>query len=323
MSNIFNQDILYYWSAPFFISVILIEMYFSYRAKAKNYDFKDTATNVYFALVNFSLDLLMKVISFAIMGFCYQYRIIDWEGNMSWAYWLLAFIGQDFLYYIHHYVDHHSRFFWAVHVTHHNSEFYNISTGFRSPVLQPLFRYMFFLPLAFLGVMPLHIMFAYAMNQNYGTLCHTNFIKSKLGWWGYIFVTPSHHRVHHASNTKYLDKNMGMVLIIWDRIFGTFQAEEDETEYEKLRYGLTKPLEDKGPINIIFHEWKEIFNDFFKRKKNLPFTTRLKYVFMPPGWSHDGSTKTSRELQKELASATEVIKPTEEFRVSPQKIKVE
>jgi len=297
--GLLNQDVLYLWSTPFFISIILIEIYFSYRNKAKNYDLKDTSTNVYFALINFSLDLLMKVISFGIMGICYHYKIINWE-NLGWAYWVFAFVGQDFLYYIHHYVDHHSRFFWAVHVTHHNSEYYNISTGFRSPVLQPLFRYMFFLPLAFLGVEPLHIMFAYALNQIYGTLCHTNFIKSKLGLWGFFFVTPSHHRVHHASNTKYLDKNMGMVLIIWDRMFGTFQAEQDETEYEKIKYGLTSEIVDKGPINIIFHEWKEIFKDFFNRKKDLPLGTRLKYVFMPPGWSHDNSSKTSRELQEEL-----------------------
>lgn len=297
--GLLNQDVLYLWSTPFFISIILIEIYFSYRNKAKNYDLKDTSTNVYFALLNFGLDLLMKVFSFGVMGLCYHYRVINWE-HLGWAYWLLAFIGQDFLYYIHHYVDHHSRFFWAVHVTHHNSKYYNISTGFRSPVLQPLFRYMFFLPLAFVGVAPLHIMFAYALNQIYGTLCHTNFIKSKLGLWGFFFVTPSHHRVHHASNTKYLDKNMGMVLIIWDRMFGTFKAEEDEVTYEKIKYGLTSEIEDKGPINIIFHEWKEIFKDFFNRKKELSFGTRLKYVFMPPGWSHDNSSKTSKQLQEEL-----------------------
>ena len=286
-------------------------MYFSYRQKKKNYELKDTATNVYFALVNIGLDLLMKVVSFGIMGFVWKYRIVDWGDNLGWGYWLLAFIGQDFLYYIHHYVDHHSRLFWAVHVTHHNSEYYNISTGFRSPVLQPLFRYMFFLPLAFLGIAPLHIMFAYANNQNYGTLCHTNYIKSKLGWWGKIFVTPSHHRVHHASNTKYLDKNMGMVLIIWDKIFGTFQAEESEEEYEPIKYGLTSPLEDKGPINIIFHEWKAIFQDFFVQFKHVDFLTRLGYVFKAPGWSHDGSRLTSKQLQeleqKERASLKEKI----------------
>ena len=295
--GLLNQDVLYAWSVPFFIIIIAIEIYLSYKKKVENYSFKDTSTNAYFAMLNIGLDFLMKVFSFFVLGFCFEYRLITWDNQI--IYWLLAFIGQDFLYYIHHYVDHHSRFFWAVHVTHHNSGYYNITTGFRSPVLQPLFRYMFFLPLAFVGIEPLHIMFAYAANQIYGTLCHTNFIKSNLGLWGFFFVTPSHHRVHHASNTKYLDKNMGMLLIIWDRIFGTFQAELDENEYEKITYGLTSEIEDKGPINIIFHEWKEIFSDFFKRKKNLPVTTRLKYVFMPPGWSHDGSSKTSKELQKE------------------------
>ena len=299
MSDLLNQEVLYAWSVPFFAIVIFSEIFISYYMKRKNYAFKDTATNVYFALINISLDLLMKTYSFLVMGLCYHYRFFSWE-SQAWAYWVFAFVFQDFLYYFHHYVDHHSRFFWAVHVTHHNSEYYNISTGFRSPVLQPLYRYFFFLPMAFLGVEPLHIMFAYAMNQNYGTLCHTNFIKSKLGLWGKIFITPSHHRVHHASNTKYLDKNLGMVLIIWDKIFGTFQPEEDEMKYEKIKYGLTKELEDKGPINIIFHEWKGIFKDFFVNKKDLPLGTRLKYVFMPPGWSHDGSSKTSRELQQDL-----------------------
>lgn len=297
--DIFTHQNAYKWFIPICALAIIIEMYFSYKRKAKNYDFKDISTNVYFALCNVLLDTLMYVASFVVMDFFYQYKLVTWESTGVW-YWLLAFIGQDFLYYIHHYVDHHSRFFWAVHVTHHNSQFFNITTGFRSPVLQPFYRFVFLIPLILLGVEPLHIMFAYAMNQNYGTLCHTNFIKSKLGLWGYFFVTPSHHRVHHASNTKYLDKNMGMVLIIWDRIFGTFQAEEDEMEYEELKFGLTKDLDDKGPINIIFHEWKEIFKDFFDRKKHLPLGTRLKYVFMPPGWSHDGSSQTSKELQADL-----------------------
>ena len=142
----------------------------------KNYDFKDVSTNVYFAICNVFLDALMYGISFIVMDFFYEYKIITWE-NTGVLYWFIAFIGQDFLYYIHHYVDHHSRFFWAVHVTHHNSQFYNITTGFRSPVLQPFYRFVFLIPLILIGIEPLHIMFAYAMNQNYGTLCHTNFIK--------------------------------------------------------------------------------------------------------------------------------------------------
>lgn len=306
--EIFTHQNAYKWFVPVIAVAILIEIYFSYRRKAKNYEFKDVSTNVYFALINVALDGLMYVTSFIVMDFFFKYRLINWE-TTGFLYWFVAFIGQDFLYYIHHYVDHHSRFFWAVHVTHHNSGFYNLTTGFRSPVFQPLYRFMFLVPLILAGIEPLHIMFAYAMNQNYGTLCHTNFIKPNnrkgiagflLRIWEYIFVTPSHHRVHHASNLKYLDKNMGMFLIIWDRMFGTFQKELTEEEYEKLEYGLTKPLDDKGPINILLHEWKDIFSDFFLNKKDLPLGIRLKYVFMPPGWSHDGSTQTSKQIQAEL-----------------------
>ena len=299
MDSILNQEILYVWSTPFFALIILIEILVSAFAAIKNYDVKDTATNVYFAILNIVLDLWMKFSSFFVLGFFYQLGVFSWQ-NQNWFYWVVVFVFQDFLYYVHHYVDHNSRFFWAVHVTHHNSKFFNLTTGFRSPVLQPLYRFLFFIPMALLGIPPLHIMFAYAVNQIYGVLCHTNFIKSDLGLWGKIFVTPSHHRVHHASNTKYLDKNFGMVLIIWDKIFGTYQKEEPAENYEKIKYGLTEEIEKRDPINIIFHEWISIAKDFFIHKKNLTLANRLKYVFFRPGWSHDGSTKTSKELKKEL-----------------------
>jgi len=307
VQDILNQEILYLWSTPLFVIVIFAEMILSYRAGNARYTLKDTATNVYFALLNISLDLLMKVFAFAVMGLAFAHSIFSWN-EISWGYWLFAFVAQDFLYYVHHYVDHHCRFFWAVHVTHHNSEEFNITTGFRSPVLQPLYRYMFFLPLALLGVEPLHIMFAYSANQIYGTLVHTKSFKGQMGWFGKIFVIPSHHRVHHAANTRYLDKNMGMVLIIWDKIFGTFEAEDPD--YEPIRYGLTNNVINRGPVNIIFHEWKSIFNDFFITKKHLPLATKLKYIFMPPGWSHDGSTLTSKQMQKQLMRQT--LTPKEE-----------
>ncbi len=299
MESLLNQEVLYAWSTPFFVLFILFEIAISSFTHQKNYNFKDTVTNVYFAFLNIGLDLVMKVFSFFILGFFYQYQFLTW-GNQNWLYWVIVLVFQDFLYYLHHYVDHNSRFFWAVHVTHHNSEFYNLSTGFRSPVFQPLYRYFFFIPMAIAGIEPLHIIFAYAVNQIYGVFCHTNFIKSDLGWWGKIFITPSHHRVHHASNTKYLDKNLGMVFIIWDKLFGTFQAEESTKEYEKIKYGLRKELNNKGPVNIIFHEWNALLKDFLSTKKHLDIKTRFKYVFYRPGWSHVGSTKTSKELQQVL-----------------------
>jgi hypothetical protein len=159
-----------------------------------------------------------------------------------------------------------------------------------------LYRFVYFIPLALLGFKPLDIMLMYSATQIYGILIHTQYI-DKLGFLEYFMATPSHHRVHHASNTIFLDKNMGMVLIIWDKIFGTF-ASEDELKDEQIRFGLTKNIERPNhPVDIVFHEWVNIADDL---KKDIPFTTKLKYLFMPPGWSHDGSRKTSKQLREEL-----------------------
>jgi sterol desaturase/sphingolipid hydroxylase (fatty acid hydroxylase superfamily) len=116
---------------------------------------------------------------------------------------------------------------------------------------------MYFIPLALMGFKPLDILFIYAATQVWGIFVHTKLI-NKLGWLEYFLVTPSHHRVHHASNAKYLDKNMGMFLIIWDKMFGTFQPELTEKEYQPIKYGLTKPIEKETPLTIIFHEWAQI-----------------------------------------------------------------
>jgi sterol desaturase/sphingolipid hydroxylase (fatty acid hydroxylase superfamily) len=205
------------------------------------------------------------------------------------------FLGEDFLFWLEHYVDHHCRLFWAVHVTHHSSVEYNLTTGFRSSVLMPFYRYLYFVPLALAGFKPIDILFMYAVTQIYGILVHTRYIRKLHAWIEFIFVTPSHHRVHHASNTAYLDRNMGMALIIWDRMFGTFAEETDENPPV---YGLTTNVDTPyHPVNIITHEWK-ILADDLKRAPSLK--TKAKYLFMPPGWSHDGSTKTARQMQDEL-----------------------
>jgi sterol desaturase/sphingolipid hydroxylase (fatty acid hydroxylase superfamily) len=147
-----------------------------------------------------------------------------------------------------------------------------------------------------MGFHPMDIVFMYSVTQTYGILVHTRHIKKMPAWFEAVFVSPSHHRVHHASNIRYLDRNMGMCLIIWDRIFGTFQEEVND---DPVRFGLTKPLnENSGPITIIFHEWKNLAHDVGKKTSGL---NKLKYIFMPPGWSHDGSSKTARELRKDLS----------------------
>lgn len=291
---------LYAASAPFFIAFILLELVVSWWFGRALYKVRDTATNVYLATLNIGLDALMKTVSFLVLGWFYSHRIYQIEN--PYLYWFLALVIQDFLYYIHHCADHYIRICWAVHVTHHSSEEFNITTGFRSPVFQPLYRYWFFTPMALLGFAPLHIMFAYAVNQTYGTLMHTQTVRKLPSWYEFIFVTPSHHRVHHASNPRYLDRNMGMVLIIWDRIFGTFTP-EDPTE--PVRYGLTKNLEDKSPLNVVLHEWKSIVYDV--TQPGLSFKQRLGYLFAVPGWSHDGSRMTSQDvrLQSELSTSAD------------------
>ena len=286
-----HKHILLLFSIPIYAILIPLEILLSNFHGWRFYSWKETLLNIYLSVTNAGVDLLLRGFAFAVLIFFYQFHPdIHWHPVI---YWLMLFLCEDVLFWLEHYVDHHVRLFWAVHVTHHSSEEYNLTTGFRSSVLMPFYRYMYFIPLALLGFAPLDIFFMYALTQTYGIIVHTQSIKKLPKWIEYIFVTPSHHRVHHACNIPYLDRNMGMVLIIWDRLFGTFVEELPE---ETPRYGLTKPLDDPHhPVKIIFHEWQSIRQDL---RKNIPFRQKLNYLFRPPGWSHDGSTFTSEQLRK-------------------------
>jgi hypothetical protein len=154
-----------------------------------------------------------------------------------------------------------------------------------------------------LGFNPVHIFFMYALTQTYGILVHTQSVKKLPRWIEAVLVTPSHHRVHHASNIPYLDKNMGMVLIIWDKLFGTFVEEMPE---EVPVYGLTKPLDNPNhPVKIVTHEWAAIAADLRRSKS---WKDRFGYLFNPPGWSHDGSTLTSEQLRKEYQKKKNAVR---------------
>jgi len=257
------------------------------------YTWKDTLTNIYLMLLNGSIDLLFRVAYLFVLDACYRHHWISITNVFS--YWLLLVLGEDFLYYWLHRWDHEVRFFWAMHVTHHSSEQMNFTVGFRSSVFQPLYRFVYFIPLAVLGFRPLDIVFIYSVTQIWGIFVHTELIR-KMGWLEYILVTPSHHRVHHASNPLYLDKNMGMFLIIWDQLFGTFQPELPEEEYQLPKYGLTKPLEKPNAYSIVFHEWENIGKDL--AREDIGWKEKWQYLFGPPGWSHDGSRLTSEQMRQ-------------------------
>lgn len=298
------EDLLLKLSTPFYITLIGLEIFLTYRrghdnhginnlqkAKHTGYSFKDTLTNAILMLINGGIDLLFRAAYVGVLIWFYNFKLVEPVAN-PYVYWILLFFLEDLAFYTLHYVDHHCRLFWAVHVTHHSSEHFNLTTGFRSSVFQPLYRFLYFIPLVLLGFNPADIVIMYSMTQIYGIIVHTEHI-NKLGFLEFIFVTPSHHRVHHASNVEYLDKNMGMCLIIWDRLFGTFQEELSDTP---PRYGLTKPIENNKLTHTVFHEWKEIGKDF---RQPVSLRTKLRYLFKAPGWSPDGSRQTSKELQKE------------------------
>ena len=299
LSNFAIEDLVLRISTPFYIGLISLEIVLTHWHHKSSYGLKDTVTNILLMLLNGGIDLLFRATYVGFLLFVYTHRLVDPSGN-AYLYWASLFLAEDLAFYLLHYVDHHSRLFWAVHVTHHSSEHFNLTTGFRSSVFQPLYRFVYFIPLALVGFHPADIVVMYSITQIYGIIIHTEWV-DKLGWLEHILVTPSHHRVHHASNVEYLDKNMGMCLIVWDKLFGTFQAEIPGV---RPHYGLTKPLKNNDLQHTIFHEWKEIGEDIVRP---VDWTTRLNYLLKAPGWSHDGSRKTSKQLQEELLTKAKPV----------------
>lgn len=281
-------------SAPIYTVLITLEVIISNYQQRSYYKFKDSLINLWLNIVNTFWGLLFKASALLILALFFQFSPLHITPN--WLYWTVLFFALDFCFYWEHRAEHYVRILWAVHVTHHSSQEFNLTTGFRSSVFRPFVSLWFFLPLALLGFKPMDILLMDAICQIYGIIVHTRYIKKMPRWFDALFVSPSHHRVHHASNVLYLDKNMGMVLIIWDRLFGTFQKEED---FEKVKYGLTKNVaQPYHPLYIIFHEWKQLLKDV--AQPGIRFSDRIKYLFAPPGWSHNGATQTAKEMRKAL-----------------------
>ena len=294
-----TDQLLILLSTPVYLVIIGVELLLSNARSRPSYSKKDTFYNIYLMLVNGGIDLVFRAVYIGIiLAFFYDHRLTA-PISTPWLYWVVLVLFEDFMYYWLHRVDHHVRLFWATHVTHHSSEKFNFTVGFRSSVMEPLYRFVYFIPLALCGFRPVDIAFIYSVTQIWGILVHTESIH-KLGWLEYVLVTPSHHRVHHGSNPKYLDKNLGMFLIIWDKLFGTFQPELSAESYQPIKYGLTKSIEKETPVTVIFHEWDSMRKDLSKR--GLSLTQRWNYLFGPPGWSHDGSRKTSFQLREEELS---------------------
>jgi sterol desaturase/sphingolipid hydroxylase (fatty acid hydroxylase superfamily) len=203
---------------------------------------------------------------------------------------VVAVLGWDAIYYWNHRLNHESRWLWAMHVVHHSSEHYNLSTALRQPVAEGLTMSVPYGLLALLGVRPSVIENARALNLIYQFWIHTEAVRS-IGWLENVLNTPSHHRVHHGSNSRYLDRNHGSILIVWDRVFGTFERED-----EPVVYGLTTNIESYNPVTIATHEWRDIARDVAGAST---WTERWSFLLRGPGWAHD----RRRELLGPAAAA--------------------
>jgi len=235
----------------------------------------------------------------ALWSWGYQHRLLELgQPAHGWS-WLVLFFAEDLCYYWFHRSHHGVRLLWAAHVNHHTSQYFNLSTALRQPWFTPITGPIFWLPLALLGYPPPMILTAEAISLIYQFWIHTETVKRLPRPLEWLLNTPSHHRVHHGKNVAYLDRNHAGVLIIWDRLFGTFAAED---EREPVRYGITHDLATFNPLRIAVHELVSIARDV---KRASSVRTAFGYLLAPPGWSPDSNSETAAELRRRAGSASQ------------------
>ncbi|EDM47728.1 sterol desaturase family protein [Marinobacter algicola DG893] len=275
-----ERQLIFVVATPVFIAVTVWE-YLRIRHDPTRMDVPEALRN--FALgAGYQLTELLfaGLIAFPVYAFLYHHRLLDLE--LNWATGLLTFLGVDFCFYWMHRSSHRIRWFWAAHVVHHSSERMNFSTAMRQNATN-IFNgmWLFYLPLALIGFNPVWIGVAYALSLVYQFFIHTTLVGKLPGWVETVFNTPSHHRVHHGRNPGYIDRNYGGTLIVWDRLFGTFVAENEQAPPE---YGITRPVHSRNLLVLWTHEYVDLFRAM-ARPGGLQ--SRLKHLWKPPEWDRD------------------------------------
>jgi len=261
------------YAIPVFFIFISIEILIGHLRNNQSYSKKDTISSLSLFAGNAIILLFSNSLFYIFYSFLYQYRIFELDTDI-WG-WILHFIAVDFIFYWFHRASHRVRFLWASHVNHHSSMHLNFSTALRQSWTGPFMRPLFYWLLPILGFNPLIMLTMGSLATIYGFWTHTEHI-GKLGILEWIFVTPSHHRVHHGSDIEYIDHNYSNVFIIWDRMFGTFVPET-----KPVTYGLINNINTFNPLKIVFHEWVSLFEDI---KQSNKFITTINYILKPPGW---------------------------------------
>ncbi|MEU9658973.1 sterol desaturase family protein [Streptomyces chartreusis] len=270
------------YAIPAFVLLVAVEA-LSYRFlpddDERGYETRDTVTSMSMGAGSQVIALPWKAVT--IVAFAALHSIAPWQlSATSVSTWVLLFFAEDLAYYVFHRSHHRVRVLWASHVVHHSSVRFNLSTALRQS-WTPMTTLPFWLPLALLGIPPWMILLQQSVSLIYQFFLHTERVDRLWRPIEYVFNTPSHHRVHHGSNNAYLDRNYGGILIVWDRIFGTFQAEG-----ERVEYGLTKNIDTYNPLRVAFHEYAATWRDV---RGTTRWRDRAGYVFGPPGWTPDVS----------------------------------
>ena len=278
-------------AVPGFVLLVLVEMIVARFRDRTRYEPKDTLTSLALGTGSTIAGALTVGIIYAMATWIYAHRVVTLPNAWAWYWFALCFVIDDFAYYLFHRMAHRVRWFWASHVIHHSSQHYNLSTALRQTWTGFVsLGFIFRLPLFFVFP-PEMVIFVGGVNLIYQFWIHTEVIDRMPTWFEAVMNTPSHHRVHHATNPRYLDKNYAGVFIVWDRLLGTFTPERDD---DRPRYGIVKNL---GSFNLIwaaFHEWVGIAKDVWAAPG---LRAKWGYIANPPGWSHDGSRETSETIK--------------------------
>jgi len=265
---------VYAIGAPIVLAMIFFEILVSNFQNQNFYKKSDTLCTIGLLLGNIIVAFAIKGTVLAFHIYLYQFRAFDFVNQIPiWALWIITFISIDLVFYIYHRMSHRIRFLWAIHLSHHSSEEMNFAVSFRQAWFGPISKIPFFIVLPLLGFDPTIVAVAGVISTLWGIVGHTQVI-GKLGPLEWIFNTPSHHRVHHGSNKQYIDKNYGNLLIIWDRMFGTFEPEEEE-----VKFGLVNNVNTFNPVKVTFIAWMSMINEL-KQKNSL--SEVIKVIFGPP-----------------------------------------
>ncbi len=265
---------VYAIGVPIVLTMIFIEILISNFRNQNFYKSGDTLCTIGLLSGNIIVAFAIKGMVLAFHIYLYQFRIFEFVNQIPiWALWIITFISIDLVFYVYHRMSHRIRFLWAIHLSHHSSEEMNFAVSFRQAWFGPISKIPFFMILPLLGFDPTIIAVAGVISTLWGIVGHTQVI-GKLGPLEWIFNTPSHHRVHHGSNKQYIDKNYGNLLIIWDRLFGTFEPEDEE-----VNFGLVNNVNTFNPVKVTFMAWMSMINDL--KQKN-SFIEIIKVIFGPP-----------------------------------------